>query len=168
MTEGWDEIEAAVYAVVLDVLAVEATLVPEVLLELLVDVVSHWLPAREQTQGDIQSLRRSTTTAHDFLDTAALLWLLFIKDWGESEAYHSVLFTASPNPGVSTMVSFSLTPFSSISTVCLVISTVCVIRSRGWKQTEPWFQYVVEQKFIRLNKKAVAASPSALSSFLSL
>lgn len=34
------------HAVVLDVLAVEATLVPEVLLELLVDVVSHGLPAR--------------------------------------------------------------------------------------------------------------------------
>lgn len=33
------------HAVVLDVLAVEATLVPEVLLELLVDVVSHGLPA---------------------------------------------------------------------------------------------------------------------------
>lgn len=32
-------------AVVLDVLAVEAALVPEVLLELLVDVVSHRLPA---------------------------------------------------------------------------------------------------------------------------
>lgn len=47
------------------------------------------------------------------------------------DLYHSVLLTASPNPGVSTMVSFSLTPFSSISTVCLVISTVCVIRSRG-------------------------------------
>lgn len=139
MTEGWDEIEAAVYAVVLDVLAVEATLVPEVLLELLVDVVSHRLPAREQTQGDVQSLRRRTTTAHDFLNAAALLWLLFIKDRGGFEAYHSVLFTASPNPGVSTMVSFSLTPFSSISTVCLVISTVCVIRSRGRKQTQHWF-----------------------------
>lgn len=28
------------------------------------------------------------------------------------------------------MVSFNLTPFSSISTVCLVISTVCVILSK--------------------------------------
>lgn len=52
-----------------------------------------------------------------------------------SDTYHSVLFTASPNPGVSTMVSFSLTPFSSMSTVCLVISTVCVIRSRKRMQT---------------------------------
>lgn len=54
-------------------------------------------------------------------------------------SYHSVLFTASPKPGVSTMVSFSLTPFSSISTVCLVISTVCVIRSRETTQTDPLF-----------------------------
>lgn len=43
--------------------------------------------------------------------------------------YHSVLLTASPKPGVSTMVRRSLTPFSSMSTTCLVISTVCVMRS---------------------------------------
>lgn len=41
VTEWRDEIQAAVHSVVLDVLAVEATLVPEILLELLVDVVSH-------------------------------------------------------------------------------------------------------------------------------
>ncbi|GAA6077701.1 uncharacterized, partial [Tachysurus ichikawai] len=51
-------------------------------------------------------------------------------------SYHSVLFTASPKPGVSTMVSLSLTPFSSMSTVCLVISTVWVIRS-GTKIVSP-------------------------------
>lgn len=45
------------------------------------------------------------------------------------QTYHSVLLTASPKPGVSTMVSRSLTPFSSMSTACLVISTVCMIRS---------------------------------------
>lgn len=56
--------------------------------------------------------------------------------WGEGAArvvlgqtYHSVLLTASPKPGVSTMVSRSLTPFSSMSTACLVISAVCMIRS---------------------------------------
>lgn len=43
--EGGDEVEAAVHTVVLDVLAVEAALVPEVLLELLVHVVSDGLPA---------------------------------------------------------------------------------------------------------------------------
>lgn len=151
MAEGWDEIEAAVYAVVLDVLAVEAALVPEVLLELLVDVVSHWLPATAETHTGTFSLwGNSCTIAHDFLTTTAELKLgypaVLCK---ETEAilfslktfdkYHSVLFTASPNPGVSTMVSFSLTPFSSISTVCLVISTVCVIRSGGQTQTDPCF-----------------------------
>lgn len=45
------------------------------------------------------------------------------------ETYHSVLFTASPKPGVSTMVKRSFTPFSSMSTTCLVISTVWTIRS---------------------------------------
>lgn len=47
--------------------------------------------------------------------------------------HHSLLLTASPNPGVSTMVSFSFTPFSSMSTVCFVISTVWLIRSAGHK-----------------------------------
>lgn len=43
--------------------------------------------------------------------------------------HHSELFTASPKPGVSTMVSFNLTPFSSMSTVCFRISTVWLMRS---------------------------------------
>lgn len=150
MTKGRDEIETAVYTVVLDVLAVEATLVPEVLLKLLVDVVSHWLPARAETHGDIHSLRRRRPNAHDFLNTTGLKWgypavlLLYFLfrlfySWKMFDTYHSVLFTASPNPGVSTMVSFSLTPFSSISTVCLVISTVCVIRSRERIQADHCF-----------------------------
>lgn len=57
MAEGRDEVEAAVYAVVLDVLAVEAALVPEVLLELLVDVVGHGLPAGAEAHGGIFSLQ---------------------------------------------------------------------------------------------------------------
>lgn len=61
VTEGWDEIEAAVYAVVLDVLAVEATLVPEVLLELLVDVVGHRLPAKS---GNTRGHSVSEATLH--------------------------------------------------------------------------------------------------------
>lgn len=49
--------------------------------------------------------------------------------------HHSELLTASPKPGVSTMVSFSLTPFSSMSTVCFRISTVWLMRSAG--ETDP-------------------------------
>lgn len=45
MAEGRDEVDAAVDAVVLDVFPVQATLITEILLELLVDVVSHRLPA---------------------------------------------------------------------------------------------------------------------------
>lgn len=48
------------YAVVLDVLAIEATFIPEVLLELLVDVVGHRLPARAQTHRGVQSPRPVT------------------------------------------------------------------------------------------------------------
>lgn len=40
-----DEIEAAVHSVVLNVLAVQPALVPEELLELLVDKIHYWLPA---------------------------------------------------------------------------------------------------------------------------
>lgn len=43
--EGGDEVQAAVHPVVLDVLAVEATLIPKVLLKLLVHIVSDGLPA---------------------------------------------------------------------------------------------------------------------------
>lgn len=45
VAEGRDEIQAAVHPVVLDVLAVQATLVSEILLKLLVDVFCHRLPA---------------------------------------------------------------------------------------------------------------------------
>lgn len=117
VTERRDEVKAAVYAVVLDVLAVQATLVPEVLLKLLVDVVGDRLPATAETDEGVEPLK----------DADSVVGLC------SRTTYHSVLFTASPNPGVSTMVSLSLTPFSSISTVCLVISTVCVIRSTNSK-----------------------------------
>lgn len=107
--------------VVLDVLAVQATLVPEVLLKLLVDVVGDRLPAKAETRGG-RSASEPFQPNDGFFSTFSRALFGF-------NGYHSVLFTASPNPGVSTMVSLSLTPFSSMSTVCLVISTVCVIRS---------------------------------------
>ena len=42
---GGDEVQAAVHPVVLNVLAVQATLISEILLKLLVDVFGHRLPA---------------------------------------------------------------------------------------------------------------------------
>lgn len=45
MPKGRDEVQAAMHPVVLDVLAVEATLITEILLKLLVYVVSDGLPA---------------------------------------------------------------------------------------------------------------------------
>lgn len=57
VAEGRDEVQAAMHAIVLDVLAVQATLVSEVLLELLVDVVRHRLPAvwgtTERQRGEV-------------------------------------------------------------------------------------------------------------------
>lgn len=49
MAEGRDEVQAAVHPVVLDVLAVQATLISEILLKLLVDVFCHRLPAAAGT-----------------------------------------------------------------------------------------------------------------------
>ena len=45
MTVGRDEVKATVHTIVLNVLPVQPTLVPEVLFKLLVDVVLHCLPA---------------------------------------------------------------------------------------------------------------------------
>lgn len=45
MPKWWDEVEAAVDSVVLNVLPVQSTLIPEVLLKLLIYVVCDWLPA---------------------------------------------------------------------------------------------------------------------------
>lgn len=50
VAEGRDEVEAAVDSVVLDVPSVQAALVSEVLLKLLVDVVFYLFPAGENMQ----------------------------------------------------------------------------------------------------------------------
>lgn len=60
--------------------------------------------------------------------------------------YHAVLLTASPNPGVSTTVSFNFTPFSSMSTVCFVISTVWLMRSPGQNNKQIW---ILNQRVIQ-------------------
>lgn len=52
MAEGRDEVQAAVHPVVLNVLAVQATLISEILLKLLVDVFGHRLPAGAGTQAE--------------------------------------------------------------------------------------------------------------------
>lgn len=46
VSEGGDEVQAAVHPVVLDILAVEATFIAEILLKLLVHIVSDGLPTR--------------------------------------------------------------------------------------------------------------------------
>lgn len=51
MSKRGDEVEAAVHAVVLDVLAVEATLVTKILLKLLVHIIGDGLPAAGRQEG---------------------------------------------------------------------------------------------------------------------
>lgn len=117
MSKRGDEVQAAVHPVVLDVLAVQAALITEILLKLLVHIVSDGLP----TRGG-----RREKEARLALRAACQVVALGGRD---PVPHHSELFTASPKPGVSTMVSFNLTPFSSMSTVCFRISTVWLMRS---------------------------------------
>ena len=51
MPKRGDEIQAAVHTVVLDILAVEAALVSEILLKLLVHIVGDGLPAVGRQEG---------------------------------------------------------------------------------------------------------------------
>ena len=122
--EWRDKVQAAMHPVVLDVLAVEATLVPEILLKLLVHVVGNGLPAAGRRCVRLGC--EGSTLAPGGVESA---WAGSVPPPGLP--HHSELFTASPKPGVSTMVSFSLTPFSSMSTVCFRISTVWLMRSAG-------------------------------------
>lgn len=55
MPKGRDEVEAAMHSVVLDVLPVQATLITEILLKLLVNVVSDGLPAGKGNSVETKS-----------------------------------------------------------------------------------------------------------------
>jgi hypothetical protein len=57
MSEGRDEVEAAVDSVILDVLSVQAALVSEVLLKLLVNVVLYLFPAITSTNTTQRKLQ---------------------------------------------------------------------------------------------------------------
>lgn len=106
-------------SVVLDVSSVQPALISEVLFKLLVDVVFYVLPADAKTQmSKIHTFQSGTNTSRAGLTSRR-----------SRRPHLSALFTASPNPGVSMMVSLSLTPFSSMPTVCLTMPTVRPIRS---------------------------------------
>lgn len=61
MPKWRDEVEAAVYSVILDVLSVQPALIPEILLELLIYVVCDRLPAgtKKTPQTTLTALARS-------------------------------------------------------------------------------------------------------------
>ncbi len=80
VTEGRDEVEAAVHAVVLDVLTVQSALVSEVLLELLVDVVCHRLPAEH---------RSKTVSQQQHLYIMVVLHLVFENKRGNEDLLRS-------------------------------------------------------------------------------
>ena len=115
MTTRVDEVETTVHSVVFNISTIQTGLVTEKLVILLIDVVYDGLPAAtSKTWKQDMDHGRSRTGEITLRCT-----------------YHFSLLTASPNPGVSTTVSLSLTPFSSMSTVVASILTVWAMRSRS-------------------------------------
>ena len=113
MTTGVDKVETAVYTMVFNVASVESTLVLEVVVVLLIDVVDNRLPAVEWKRRTVSEVMRGGGGG------GGGRWLR------DHVAHHFLLSTASPKPGVSTTVSLNLTPLSSISTVVASMDTVC-------------------------------------------
>lgn len=107
-----DKVQARVDAVVDYFLSVDAVLLLEVGVEARLDIVENGLPAtRKESPGAPEGQDR-------------------VKNGIERHLAHpSSLLIKSPNPGVSTTVRRSLTPFSSMSAEMLSIATVC---GRSW------------------------------------
>lgn len=111
MSGRCDEVQAAVDPVVGHGPAVHPGLRIQEVLAFTVDVVDNWLPAGETSEHETGLMR--------ILDNGELV----IICGGESDrgggggAHQLLLSTASPNPGVSTMVSVSWTPPSLINTL---------------------------------------------------
>lgn len=108
VSRGGDEVQAAVHSVVRHLPSVDPRLCVEVILKLTVDVVDHRLPAATgKKEMDSCKLlirnRKAVESMNRHDDTPG--------------AYQLLLSTASPNPGVSTMVSSSCTPPSFTSTL---------------------------------------------------
>lgn len=144
VTEGWDEIQAAVHTVVLDVLAVEAALVPEVLLELLVNVVCHRLPAATETQRSVQSPSSSVRPSLHF-------WYVPFS------VVYSITKSRRVHDGELKLHAF-------LFYIHGVFGDFNCLRDPLWGETSN-----MSKKTTNASKfKAVGSSPSALSSFLSL
>lgn len=109
MAERRDEIEAAVDAVVNDVPAIQAALVVEVALKLVVDVADDGAEAGTEQEQAVKAPPEQNNAA---------------RLRGNDASNQSWLLMASPYPGVSTTVRRSFTPRSSISTVDASIWTV--------------------------------------------
>lgn len=102
MSWGGDEVQAAMHSVIGHLSSVHAGLWVEVILKLAVDVIDDWLPAAKQDKQPLaewyhKALAQSRTT--------------------QDRTHQLLLSTASPNPGVSTIVRSSWTPPSFTNTL---------------------------------------------------
>lgn len=107
---GWDEVQAAVHPVVLQVSPVQSVLVREVLPELLVDIVDASAPRLLAVDTVAKTLSR--------------IGKLKLE---EKPVLFQYLFFVKVLPGVSTMVRRSLTPLSSMS---MLFFSICVVFSK--------------------------------------
>lgn len=115
MSRGGDEVETAVYSAVGHLASVDTWLCVKVILKLAVDVIGDRLPAVERIPNiqchEVRATKKQITTSHHL---SMLMWERYRHS---RTTYQLLLSTASPNPGVSTMVSNSWTPPSFISTL---------------------------------------------------
>jgi hypothetical protein len=109
-----DEVETAVDSVVHDVPSVQATLVMQVTLKLVIDVA---YDGAEATAGERAIFVCNHCCVLTMTEMKTVKWRMLHFKCIEGGLYQSWLLMASPYPGVSTTVRRSLTPRSSISTV---------------------------------------------------
>lgn len=93
MTSRLDKVDTSVNTIIHEFESIHSVFLIEIGVESRFDIIDNWFPA------DHSNL------------LAPLLLLLVLTKW----TYLSSLLTKSPKPGVSTIVNFNLTPFSSIS-----------------------------------------------------
>lgn len=96
-------------AIIDDMTPIKAALIMEVTFKLVINVLNDWFEARYvRSLVSIIKITQICSNRH------------------KNPCYQSQQLMASPYPGVSTTVSLSFTPLSSISTVLASILTVCL------------------------------------------
>lgn len=120
VSRGRYKVQAAVDSVVWHRPAVHPRLCIQEVLTLTVDVINNWLPTAKMEKRSNLGRKQQGIWTVQMITWLTLTWHA-LRSYAEHldcvrTAHQLLLSTASPNPGVSTMVSVSWTPPSLIST----------------------------------------------------